>query len=246
MKRNMIYVFTTLLLMCVCGNAKAQDSSVNFDDENNIIDTKCEVLKLALQKMEKKYGSTSEDMAQLYFYVGRIKCENIFQYSTAFDFGISCCKKAIAIRKKLYGAKSVKVGESYVDMALVYDIFVDEAKQYVDSALVILRPKCGEKSVEVGRAYLALGLAYYRNIDEICRVAAQCMINTEREYFAKSDYEEIFSNLENSLKYYNKAYDIYSRLGEDYKESTDIIKDAIEKDKEDLAFYKKELEMASK
>ena len=146
MKKNLIYVFTTLLLMCVCGNANAQNSDVNFDDENSIIETNCEVLKLALQKLEKKYGGASEEMAQLYGYVGMIKCDNSFQYSDAYSFGITCCEKAIAIRKKLYGAKSINVGDSYVDMALACGIFINKSKQYVDSALVILRPKCVENS----------------------------------------------------------------------------------------------------
>ena len=245
MKKNLIYVFTTLLLMCVCGNANAQNSDVNFDDENSIIETNCEVLKLALQKLEKKYGGASEEMAQLYGYVGMIKCDNSFQYSDAYSFGITCCEKAIAIRKKLYGAKSINVGDSYVDMALACGIFIDKAKQYVDSALVILRPKCGENSYEVGRAYMVLGLSYYRSNEEIFRVASQCMIITQREYYEKRDYEEIISNLENSLKYYKKAYNIYSRLGENYKESADTIKKAITHDQEEIELYKKELKLAS-
>ena len=97
----------------------------------------------------------------------------------------------------------------------------------------------------MGRAYLALGLSYYRTNDEIFRVASQCMINTQREYYEKRDYEEIISNLENSLKYYKKAYDIYSCLGDNYKDSTDIIKEAITQNQEEIELYKKELKLVS-
>ena len=239
MKKNLIYLFTTLLLMCVCENGYAQ--------ELDNLDTSClECWQEALQKMEKKYGSVSEEMAKNYRLAGETFCNEFGPYNNGHDFGISCYEKALAIDKKLYGKKSAMVGFDYIQMAVAYGWFLENAKLYVDSALVILRPQYGEQSHEVAMAYLALASSYYQQNDDICRVAAQCMINTGREYYYVCDYEEIISNLEKSIEYYKKASNIYSKLDDKYKYKIDLIANCINQNEEEIMFYKKELELAEK
>lgn len=245
MKKIFLYVFTTLL-MCVCKSGYAQVIDLGPNSIDDINATNWQVLEAALQKMEGKYGSVSDEMAQMYDYAGKTLSRKVFPYSDAYSFALSCYEKAININKKLHGNKSVEVGDAYVNMALGCGIFVDKAKLYVDSALVILRPKCGEQSHQVARAYLALGLSYYSTIDQICYRAAQCMVVTESDYYPVSDYVDIISNLENTNQYYRKAYNIYARLGDEYKDSAETILKGIKDNEEDIKYYKEELENAKK
>lgn len=239
MKKNLIFVAITLLVMCVCESGYAQ----NFEELDT---TNFETFQESLKKIEKKKRSMSAEMLDYYNYAGQTYTRGFGLYSDEYYFGFSCYEKALAIYKKYHGENSSAAGIGYLQLAAACGAYLDKTKLYADSALAILRPIYGEQSHEVAMVYLTLASSYYLNNDEICRVAAQGMMIRNSEYFIVPDYEEIISNLENSIKYYRIASDIYSHLDDKYKYKIDLIKDCIDYNEEEIKYYKQELEEARK
>lgn len=264
MKKIFIDVFTTLLLMCVCESGFAQNSSLNsvhshseskylkmiepFSDGNTEDYVYSDSYIVAcwnagLQKMEEKYGLVSDEMAGFYIYAGKTLYDNSVPFSETSVFGRTCYENALSIDKQLYGYDSPEVGNDYVNMAFASGRDAGSAEQYVDSALVILRPFYGDQSCEVANAYLALGESYVLSINDVCRVAAQCMMVTGSDYYDERDYEEIISILEKSIKSYRKAYDIYTSLGDEFQFVADVIMNNIDENENELKEYAAILEM---
>lgn len=269
MKRNMIHLFTTLFVMCVCNSVYAQDVEGRYTETEAVKKLQKVVGRLieeegkkekdefsspdqnvvscwekGLQEVEKEYGAISNEMFDCYSYAGNELFDASLHISYKSQLGYSCYLKALDISKKLYGKDSAIVGHGYCRMVYACGPLSEDAEQYADSALVILKNYYDEQSPDVARVYWALGYSYPLNNDDVYRVAAQFMMNTGSEYFDESFYEEIISNCEKSNENFKKAYDIYAGLGDEYKEYVDMLKEYITIQEQEIKDNKEELKKA--
>ena len=262
-------MFTTLFVMCVCNSVYAQDVEGRYTEMEAVKKLQKVVGRLieeeekkekdefsspyknvvscwekGLKEIEKEYGAISIDMFDCYSYAGNELFDESLYISDKSQFGYSCYLKALDISKKLYGQDSAIVGHCYCRMVYASGPQTEDAEQYADSALVVLRKHYDEQSEDIGRVYWALGYSYPLNNNEVYRVAAQYMMNTGNEFFDESFYEEIISNCEKSIENFRKAYDIYASLGDEYKEYTDMFLEYITIQEQEIKDNKELLEEA--
>ena len=157
---------------------------------------------------------------------------DLCQYSEAENHH----KKALVIRKEIYGEKHGDVAASYYNLGIVYSILdqYSEAKENHEKALVIRKEIWGERHCEVATSYSSLGKIYgdlgqYIKAKEYGEKALN--IRTESYGEHHCDVAESYSNLGNV----DIDLGLYTKATENHKKALKIRKEIYGEHHSDVA-----------
>lgn len=211
----------------------------------------------ALQIMTDQYGKNSSQVADCYMALGyALDDSHVSERGNLFivnDKSIDYYEKALAIRIKVFGERSLEAAECYEVIGLLKGGMDKEmAIDYYEKALSIYIDSLGEDSPEVAMVYLNYAHTY-ELIDAHDRwlfteeqMAMNGFDGNEYMYFHPDCYDDLIEIEQITIHYYEKALNNLNLVYGDNYPKVKMILDFIEETKSYIEINKEEKEEAIK